>query len=168
MNNTPTRGSNTLDIFVTDRPYLFEPCDIVSGISGHETLLVKSLVTACISYSYKRTIYLWSRADYDVIRNILYRISSLCEEFTTKYTHPHLLNPHGILSNHSNISNTRICKIMNFCVMNSMHGFHSNLPLSIILLHVLTKGASVMHCLLTSAKHLIKSHIPISTRKLSH
>jgi len=104
MNNTPTRGSNTLDISVTHRPYLFESCDIVSGNSGHETLLVKSLVTACISYSYKRTIYLWSWADFDVIKNILYRISSLCEDFTTKYTHPHLMGFFPIIIVYSNIS----------------------------------------------------------------
>ena len=56
MINTPTRGSNVLDIFITDRPSLVESCDTVDGISDHEAIFVKSLVTARLSHPSKRTI----------------------------------------------------------------------------------------------------------------
>ena len=40
MVTTPTRGSNILDIFVTNRPSLVETCDTIDGISDHEAVLV--------------------------------------------------------------------------------------------------------------------------------
>lgn len=40
--NAPTRGSNILDIFLTNRPSLIEACEIVDGISDHEAVMVKS------------------------------------------------------------------------------------------------------------------------------
>ena len=39
--NAPTRGSNILDIFLTNRPSLIEACEIVDGISDHEAVMVK-------------------------------------------------------------------------------------------------------------------------------
>jgi len=68
MNYVPTRGSSILDIFITDRPSLVESCDVVGGISDHETLLVTSLVAARLSHPSPRTIYLWSQADFDAIK----------------------------------------------------------------------------------------------------
>ena len=44
MVNTPTRGSNILDVFVTNRPSLIESCTVVDGISDHEVVLTKSLI----------------------------------------------------------------------------------------------------------------------------
>ena len=55
----------------------------MDGISDHEAILVKSPITAHLSYSSKRTIHLWSQADFQVIRN---RIGLLCEEFTSFYS----------------------------------------------------------------------------------
>ena len=83
MNEVPTRGSSILDIFITDRPSLVESCDVVSGISDHGIILVTSLVTARLSHPSPRTIYLWSHADFDSIKN---RIASLCEEFIANQT----------------------------------------------------------------------------------
>jgi len=40
----PTRGQNTLDIFVTNRPNLVTACKPVTGISDHEAVLVHSLI----------------------------------------------------------------------------------------------------------------------------
>ena len=34
-----TRGSNILDIFVSNRPSLIEPCTVIAGISDHKILL---------------------------------------------------------------------------------------------------------------------------------
>ena len=42
MVNTPTRGSNILDIFVTNRPALVDTCDTIDGISDHEAVLRNS------------------------------------------------------------------------------------------------------------------------------
>lgn len=55
----------------------------MNGISDHEAILVKSIITAHLSYSSKRTIHLWSQADFQVIRK---RIGLLCEEFTSFYS----------------------------------------------------------------------------------
>ena len=55
----------------------------MSGISDHKALLLKSLVTARLSQPSKRTIYLWSLANFQDIKN---QVSSLCEEFTTSHT----------------------------------------------------------------------------------
>jgi len=83
MNYIPTRSSSILDIFIADRPSLVESCDVVSGISDHKTLLVTSLVAACLSHPSPRTICLWSQADFDTIRN---RITLLCEDCIASYT----------------------------------------------------------------------------------
>ena len=40
MVNTPTKGSNILDIFVTNRPTLVGTCDTIDGISDHQAVLV--------------------------------------------------------------------------------------------------------------------------------
>jgi len=44
-----TSGTNTFDIFVTDRPALVENCNVVDRISDHEAVLVTSLITAALS-----------------------------------------------------------------------------------------------------------------------
>ena len=91
MANTPTRGSNDLDIFITDRPSLVESCDIVDGISDHEAVFIESLVTAHLSLPSRRTIYLWSQAD---LQNVKNRTGSLCEEFVSSYSS---LKSYGII-----------------------------------------------------------------------
>ena len=83
MVNTPTRGSNVLDIFITDRPSLVESCDTVDGISDHEAVFIESLVTAHLTLPSRRTIYLWSQAD---LQNVKNRTGSLCEEFVSSYS----------------------------------------------------------------------------------
>lgn len=40
----PTRGANTLDIFVTNRLSQLESCKAISDISDHEGILTKSLI----------------------------------------------------------------------------------------------------------------------------
>ena len=81
--NFPTRRSNILDIFVTNRPTLIESCESVSSISDHECVLTKSLILAQVCPSVKRCIYLWSKADFNYIRQF---IQSLCEDFVATYS----------------------------------------------------------------------------------
>ena len=78
MVNTPTRGSNILDIFVTNRPTLVETCDTIDGISDHEAVLVVSSVIANLSNPSKRVVYLWAQADFNAIRN---NMQTLCDNF---------------------------------------------------------------------------------------
>jgi len=77
--DSPTRLSNILDLFITDRPSLVQSCDTIDGISDHEAVLVSSTILAPCCHPVRRSVYLWSRADFDQIRQ---EIQSLCEEFT--------------------------------------------------------------------------------------
>ena len=43
MVNSPTIGSNILDIFMTNRPSLIESCTVIDGISDHEAVYLQSL-----------------------------------------------------------------------------------------------------------------------------
>ena len=83
MVTTPTRGSNILDIFVTNRPSLVEMCDTIDGISDHEAVLVVSSVLANLFHPSKRLIYLWAQADFNAIRD---NMQSLCEDFLNKFS----------------------------------------------------------------------------------
>ena len=40
--NSPTRGKNILDVFLTNRISLVTQCSTVGGISDHEAIIVKS------------------------------------------------------------------------------------------------------------------------------
>ena len=46
MVNSLTRGSNILDIFLTNRSALNESCTVTDCISDHEVVLTKSLIQA--------------------------------------------------------------------------------------------------------------------------
>ena len=83
MEDFPIQGLNTLDIFITDRPGLLESCNVVDGISGHEIVLVTSSITADLPPPTRRTIYLWSHTDFNLIRRT---IQSFCQHFSV-YTH---------------------------------------------------------------------------------
>ena len=92
MVTIPTRGTNILDIFVTDRSSLVEFCDTVDGIGDHEAVLVKSLVTAHLSHPNERTIYLWSKQ----ISRILETELACCVRNLFPLTlHLHLLKSFG-------------------------------------------------------------------------
>ena len=80
--NYPTRGSKILDVFITDRPLLVEFCNTIDGISDHEAILVTSYVLAPLGPPIERSIYLWSQANFDHIRQ---EMQSLCDEFITTY-----------------------------------------------------------------------------------
>ena len=83
MVNSPTRGSNILDVFVTNRPSLIESCTVIDGISDHEVVLTKSLIQAESCTTAGRHIYLWSKANFNYIRQ---SIQSLCEDFVSSFT----------------------------------------------------------------------------------
>ena len=76
-------AQNLLDVFITDRPLLVESCNTIYGISDHEAILVTSHVLAPLRPPIERSIYLWSRANFDHIRQ---ELLSLCDEFITTYS----------------------------------------------------------------------------------
>ena len=82
MVNSPIIGSNILDIFMTNRPSLIEPCTVIDCISDHEAVLTKSLIQAESCPTTRRHIYLWSKANFNFIRQ---SIQSLCEEFVSSF-----------------------------------------------------------------------------------
>ena len=55
----------------------------IDGISDHEAILVTSYVLAPLRPPIERSIYLWSRANFDHIRQ---EMQSLCDEFITTYS----------------------------------------------------------------------------------
>ena len=81
--NFPTRGSNILDIFMTNRPSLIESCTVMDGISDLEVVFTKSLIQAELSPPVRRHIYLWSKANFDQIRQSIW---PLCEEFVSSFS----------------------------------------------------------------------------------
>ena len=83
MVDMPTRGSHIIDIFLTNRPSLVELCTTIDGISDHEAIFVKALAVAHLSHPTKRTIYLWSKANFQRIRE---EVLSQCENFTNTYS----------------------------------------------------------------------------------
>ena len=78
----PTRRHNTLDIFATNRPPLVEKCEPIPGIGDHESVLIESLLMAKYIPPAQRTIYLWSKANYthlsDIIADFSRRFLSEC------------------------------------------------------------------------------------------
>ena len=79
----PTRRHNTLDIFATNRLSLVEKCEPIPGIGDHESVLIESLVTAKYIPSAQWTIYLWSKANYTHLSDI---IADFSRRFLSEYT----------------------------------------------------------------------------------
>ena len=93
MVNTLTRGSNILDIFVTNRPTLVETCDSIDEISDHKAVLVVSSVIASLSNPSERVVYLWAQADFNVNRN---NMQTLCDTFLIAFQLQFLLRFYGM------------------------------------------------------------------------
>ena len=74
-----------MDVFITNRLSLVESCNTIDGISDHEAVFVSSYVLAPSGHRYpiERSIYLWSRANFDEIRH---EMQSLCDEFIVTYS----------------------------------------------------------------------------------
>ena len=75
---TPTRKTNILDLFLTNRPSLLNRCEVIPGISDHEAVFVNMNIEPHRSKPTKRKILLWKKADFDVINRLL-------EEYRDKF-----------------------------------------------------------------------------------
>jgi len=70
------REQNILDVFFTNRPPLIESFNTVSGISDHEAVLIKSLVSITPQQINPRKIILWNKANMPTIKETIARFSS--------------------------------------------------------------------------------------------
>jgi len=74
---TPTHGHKILDLFATNRPSLNKHLNIISGVSDHEIIKVESSLSAVIVQHKPRKVYLWNRANFtninELMSTLLYR-----------------------------------------------------------------------------------------------
>ena len=74
--NFPTRYNNILDIFLTNRPSLTNYCNSIPGISDHEAILTESNISVILHKPPSRKIFLWNRADPELVRIFFNRFSN--------------------------------------------------------------------------------------------
>ena len=67
----PTRKGNTLNIFATNKPSIVHKCLPIPGIGDHDAVYVESLIRATYTCPIKRKIFLWNRADYCHLSEII-------------------------------------------------------------------------------------------------
>lgn len=79
----PTRGNNTLDIVVTNRPSLVNRCECAPGLSDHDIVFLDANIQADRVKPARRKIHLWKRADLDVIR---IKADAWAQDFVNKHS----------------------------------------------------------------------------------
>ena len=82
MATFPTRKSNTLDIFATNRPGLVNKCVPIPGIGDHEAIYIESSILATYIPPVRRKIILWHKADHCSLSE---RITSFSTDFISPY-----------------------------------------------------------------------------------
>ena len=66
--NFPTRRSNTLDLFPSNRPTLINRVEPLPGISDHDTMVfVDTSIKSMRQRPTRRKILLWKHVDYDML-----------------------------------------------------------------------------------------------------
>ena len=81
--NFATRGTNTLDVFMTNRPSLIKKCEPVPGISdNHATVFVDTDMIAPKHKNVRRRIYLWDKGNVTGLQTDIH-------EFTTDFVSRH-------------------------------------------------------------------------------
>ncbi|MCG8035359.1 MAG: hypothetical protein JAZ03_24705 [Candidatus Thiodiazotropha taylori] len=77
--NFPTRGQNTLDIFISNRPSLIERCKPLPGVSDHDVVFVQASTRVPRNKPPSRRIFLWKHAKTENLRD---KISEFSKSFT--------------------------------------------------------------------------------------
>ena len=72
---TPTRGPNILDLFFVSHPDLVTSCQTVPGISDHDSVIVEFSTQIKLMKRSPREIFLYHKANWDLIRERAARIS---------------------------------------------------------------------------------------------
>ena len=68
VHRNPTRESNLLDLFFTNKPGLVKSSISIPGISDHEIVLTDCSIKPLINKQQPRRIHLWKRADWDKLK----------------------------------------------------------------------------------------------------
>ena len=79
----PTRGENTLDIFLTNRPSLIGKCKAVPGVSDHDIVFVEASTRAVKTKPQRRKILLWKQVD---IENLKPDVLDFSTKLTSQYS----------------------------------------------------------------------------------
>ena len=117
--NFPTRGDNTLDVIITNRPALTNRCSGLPGLSDPDMVFTDANVRASRRKPVRRKILLWKRADFDYIRSRVHQMSS---DFTHKFT---TSTPEEDLAT---ALQHELDNIINECVPSKMSSIRSNQP----------------------------------------
>ena len=67
MNHTPTRDTNILDIFLTNRPNLVTNCFTIPGLSDHDILITDSNIKTNKVVQTRHTVTIWKKANIDAM-----------------------------------------------------------------------------------------------------
>ncbi|MCG7874753.1 MAG: hypothetical protein JAY78_00305 [Candidatus Thiodiazotropha taylori] len=79
----PTRGENTLDVFLTNRPSLIEKCKAVPGVSDHDIVFIEASTRAIRTKSPQRKIFLWKHVNTEDLKPDVLHFST---RFTAQYS----------------------------------------------------------------------------------
>ncbi|XP_045160866.2 uncharacterized protein LOC123525785 [Mercenaria mercenaria] len=82
--NFSTRGNNTLDLFITNRPSLVSRCKPVRGVSDHDAVFIQAQTSASRVKPPPRKILVWKNAD---STNIQSAVSDFSIDFIARYDH---------------------------------------------------------------------------------
>ena len=117
--NFPTRGDNTLDVIITNRPSLTNRWSGLPGLSDHDMVYMDANVRAARRKPVRCKILLWKRAGFDSIRS---RVHQMSTDFTLKYTTSTPVEDLATALQHE------LDNIINECVPSKMSTTRSNQP----------------------------------------
>lgn len=69
MVDVPTRGKNTPDLYLTDRPTLVNKVAPLSGLSDHGIVNTETNIKPQVSKINPRNVHLYKNADWDGLRH---------------------------------------------------------------------------------------------------
>ena len=79
----PTRGDNTLDLVITNTPYLVPRIHTIPGLSDHDAVFFEFKCRVMRNIKKPHKVFLYNRANFDEIRNDLKETSSKIESMNS-------------------------------------------------------------------------------------
>jgi len=76
MVDSPTSGSNILDLFATNRPGLTQKVTVSPVLSSYELIIIESSLVATLTESQLCTVYLLHQADWQTLNERLFHFST--------------------------------------------------------------------------------------------
>ena len=87
MVDQPTRESNILDLFFTNRPALMLKCSVEPGLSDHHIVAAENRLVAQRRKPLPRKIFLWKRANYSKLKQEVTALENTMLEKFDRNTH---------------------------------------------------------------------------------